>query len=788
MSRVSVAFRRGLAIGILGSIAFASWGCGGRAEGDVPVVSGSAGSNRPATKSDEKVRPERLTLDSKAFEDGGLSVASEYTGRLPDPRGPAQLREAIAGRGRLGLSVVQAQIDQAELSPDAPREKRVELSRLYYKLAQLAMYEGDFDRADAALIQAREVGAKAGVPEAFLDDLTVLRGIVSLRQGEVDNCILCLGPSSCIFPIAPEAAHRRKEGSRGAVARFTEYLEKRPGDLRVRWLLNLAYMTLDEYPGRVPKRFLIPIDAYQSKRRFARFENVAGPAGLTARGPNLAGGSVYDDFTGDGRPDLLTTSLDVDHGATLMVNRGDGTFEDRSTSAGLDDQVHALNVTRADIDNDGDLDALLLRGGWDVPMRMTLLRNAGDGTFADATEAAGLAEPIATEAAAFGDYDDDGLVDLFVCGEYYPPGGSGTGVKPDPRNRCRLYRNRGAGRFEEVGAKAGVAAELCSKGCAWGDYDGDGRLDLFVSNFVGDCRLFHNEGDGTFRDTAGELGVKSPEHGFACWFWDYDNDGRLDLYINDYSTSLAATAALALGEKIGGRSRPRLYRNVGREGFRDVAAETGLDRAVMPMGCNFGDIDNDGYLDVYLGTGAMSYEYLVPNVLWKNVEGERFEDVTTASGTGHLQKGHGVSFADFDDDGDLDLFVEAGGAVPGDRAYNLLFRNPLAGRTAVKLRLVGTKSNRAALGARIKATVQDGDGKTRAIHRTIGNNSSFGGNSLVELIGLGEKGVLAELEVSWPGGGSVQRFRNPPSAGLLEIVEGSAEPRVVTAEGKDGGR
>ena len=205
-------------------------------------------------------------------------------------------------------------------------------------------------------------------------------------------------------------------------------------------------------------------------------------------------------------------------------------------------------------------------------------------------------------------------------------------------------------------------------------------------------RLYHNRGDGTFVDVAPGLGVTGSDASFACWFWDYDNDGRLDIYVNENLTSLAETAALALGLDAGQKSgRPRLYRNLGPDGFREVSREVGLDRPMAPMGCNFGDVDNDGFLDFYLGTGWFSYCGLVPNVLFKNVEGRRFEDVTTSTGTGHLQKGHGVSFADFDDDGDLDLFVETGGAVPGDRSYNQLFRNPGHGRHWLKVRLVGTQ-------------------------------------------------------------------------------------------------
>src|SRR5262249_27697458 len=158
--------------------------------------------------------------------------------------------------------------------------------------------------------------------------------------------------------------------------------------------------------------------------------------------------------------------------------------------------VYALNVTRADYDNDGDLDMLLLRGGWERPLRLSLLRNRGDASFDDVTVAAGLAEPIASESAAWGDYDDDGRLDLVVCGESLPRGGRPSSKPGDPRNRCRLYHNEGDGRFKDLAASAGVLNEGCAKGSAWGDYDGDGRLDLFVSNMGQPCRLYRNEGEG----------------------------------------------------------------------------------------------------------------------------------------------------------------------------------------------------------------------------------------------------------------------------------------------------
>jgi hypothetical protein len=175
----------------------------------------------------------------------------------------------------------------------------------------------------------------------------------------------------------------------------------------------------------------------------------------------------------------------------------------------------------------------------------------------------------------------------------------------------------------------------------------------------------------------------------------------------------------------------------------------------------------------------MSYSGLVPNVMLENVEGRRFEDVTESSRTGHLQKGHGVSFADWDGDGDLDLFAVQGGGYPGDQGYNVLFQNPGHGRHWLKVKLVGTKTNRSALGARIQAELKGPDGGWRSIYRTIGNNGSFGGNSLVESIGLGDATAVARLTVTWPTSRTTQTFRDLAADRMIEITEGADSYRVV---------
>jgi FG-GAP-like repeat/ASPIC and UnbV len=732
-----------------------------------PAGTSAAGVGRRAP-----ARPANVAIDPRQFEDSGFKTASAFTGTIRDPRSLKDLRDALEARGPGGIRELTARYQALNADPSKP-EQAGERMMLEKSLGLMTMYEGRWSDSAHWIQSALTRTQSAIAPPQERAELTAIMGILALRRGEVENCINCVGPSSCIFPISRQAVHQNQEGSREAVRWFTEYLRQWPADLRIIWLLNIAYMTLGEYPEKVPPQFLISVDLFRSKLDVGRFENVASSVGLTSRGPNLCGGSVFDDFTGDSLPDIFTSSLDPGLGASLYVNRGDGSFEDRSARAGLADQVYALNVSRADFDNDGDLDVVLLRGGWERPLRLSLLQNRGDGSFADATIASGLGEPIQTEAAAWGDYDNDGWADLFVCGEYLSPGARAPDPKADRRNRCRLYRNLGDGRFVDEAENAGVVNERCAKGAAWGDYDGDGRLDLFVSNMGQESRLYRNEGGGRFKDVARETGITGPSMSFACWFWDYDNDGFLDLYVNDYQAGMAEVVASAAGVNREGGHRPRLYRNLGPSGFRDVCATAGLARAMVPMGCNFGDIDNDGFLDIYLGTGGMCYEYLVPNLMFKNVDGQRFEDVTVSSQTGHLQKGHGVSFADWDNDGDLDLFCEAGGAVPGDKSYNLLFQNPGHGHHWLKVRLIGTSTNRAALGAKVKVSLRSADGKTRSVHRTIGNNSSFGGNSLVESIGLLDATRVAELAVTWPTSGTRQSFRNLAADQLVVITEGS---------------
>jgi len=217
----------------------------------------------------------------------------------------------------------------------------------------------------------------------------------------------------------------------------------------------------------------------------------------------------------------------------------------------------------------------------------------------------------------------------------------------------------------------------------------------------------------------------------------------------------------------------RLYHNVGGR-FVDVTEKSGLAHVVLAMGANHGDLDGDGWLDIRVGTGAPSYSTAVPNRTFRNRDGRSFVDVTTATGTGHLQKGHAVVFADIDDDGDVDLLENIGGFVTGDAFNRVLFENPGQGNEWVRLELTGTRSNRAAIGARLRLVVESADGSVREIHRVVGTGGSFGASPLAQHVGVGRARTIRLLEVRWPfGEGATQTFRDLPLRRLVEIREGA---------------
>ncbi len=265
-------------------------------------------------------------------------------------------------------------------------------------------------------------------------------GATWLRAGEVENCLLMPNADRCLFPVLPGGVHAKQEGAKNAAAIFKEYLAGNPDDLEVRWLLNLSYMLLGTYPQDVPAEYLLKPEIFRSEIRMPRFMDVAASTGFGTR--DVAGGTIADDFDGDGLVDVILTSVDHCTEPRYYHNKGDGTFEDWTKTAGFADQFGAINAVQTDYNNDGKLDIFMLRGGWEFPIRNSLLRNNGDGTFTDVTKDVGLESgDYATHSAAWGDYDNDGWLDVFVAHELQPG---------------QLFHNRGDGTFEDVTAKSGI--------------------------------------------------------------------------------------------------------------------------------------------------------------------------------------------------------------------------------------------------------------------------------------------------------------------------------------------
>jgi hypothetical protein len=667
----------------------------------------------------------------------------------------ASLPEIAAAWKQPGVDAIDA-MEQSAGDSSLSEEERV---KLHANQACCWIYEGHPERALQLLEPLRKrVEENSEIASTTLYTVIYLQGVCSLRLGETENCVMCRGESSCILPLRPAAQHTMQTGSRQAVQYFTEYLEKFPDDLEVKWLLNIAHMTLGEYPGQVDAKYLVSLERYNTNEHsIGRFRDVGHLLGINRL--NSAGGTILDDFDNDGLLDLIFSSVDPATPLAFYRNQGDGRFDDRSEAAGIRDQLGGLNCVQADYDNDGRLDIFVTRGAWlKNPMRPSLLRNEGGGRFRDVTEEAGLLHPTNSDNAQFADFDNDGWLDLFVCGEVQP---------------SRLFRNLGTGKFEDVTTAAGLN-DLPGmwKGLSWFDYDNDGYPDIFLNSYSTTAKLLHNDSNGRFTDATAAMGISGPEMGLACWTWDYDNDGWLDIFATCYDKTLGDTIKGLLGEPHT-KKQNKLYRNLAGEGFQDVTESAGLTECFQTMGCNFGDFDNDGFLDMYLGTGDHDVSSLVPNRMFRNLAGQRFVDITSSSGTGHLQKGHGVGCGDWDRDGDVDIAIEMGGAIPGDKYHNLMFLNPGQGNHWLNVKLVGAKSNRCAIGARIKL-VTAGD-KPLVVHRSVSSGSSFGANPLEQLLGLGPHDRVASLEVHWPSSGVTQVFRDIVADQHLEIHEDQAE-------------
>jgi len=685
---------------------------------------------------------------------GGKNEADLAFRSLPKPDGWNQDLRGLCEIREKSLSVMIDRLENNQLLDKRGQAPGSALDRIeeYYGLANLYAYRGDMDKAVAQWESAYQIASTQLT--GAMPELEEVLGIAYLHKSEMENDVYRHPGDRCIFPPRLGMRYEKTADSQKAIEYFLKYLDRKPDVLDVSWLLNLAYMTLGGYPGQVPQKYLIPLSVFESAESVPRFVDVASAAGIATFGESA--GIIVDDFDNDGLLDVMLSDYDQCGAMHFFHNNGDGTFSDRTKQAGLDAQLGGYSMFQTDYNNDGCLDVLVLRGAWEFPQRKSLLRNNCDGTFTDVTAQSGLAEPAtSTQAAAWADFDNDGLLDLIVGNE---------------NGGLQLFHNKGDGTFENIARAAGVERGGFIKAVAAGDYDNDGYVDFYVSVMNGAHYLYHNNHNLTFTEVSFEAGVSKLTQSSPAWFFDYDNDGWPDLFVGSYFVSLEENMRSYLGLPPNAETL-KLFKNMKNGTFQDVTREVRLDKVFMPMGANFGDIDNDGYLDIYLGTGNPSYASLLPNVMLRNHEGKFFSDVTASSGTGDLHKGHGVAFADIDNDGDEDLLAQIAGATPGDSHPTRLFENPGNGNDWVNLHLVGVKSNRAAIGTRIRLIVANAKGEKRSIYRTVGSGGSFGASPLAQHIGLGKSARIIELEIWWPASNTRQVFTRVGKNQFLEIKE-----------------
>ena len=523
-----------------------------------------------------------------------------------------------------------------------------------------------------------------------------------------------------------------------------------------------------------------------------QFVNVAREAGITFKHENGASkeklmpetfgaGVAWIDFDNDGLPDLFfSNGADLAHnkpspGNVLYRNLGNGKFEDVTKKAGVSGNgMFATGVTVGDYDNDGFLDLFIT--GYNSRQ---LFHNNGDGTFTDVTAKAGVAGGGWSSSAAWVDYDRDGYLDLFVARylEYDIKNAPYCGYKQEGfRMYCdpqqfdgvpdQLFHNNHDGTFTDVSVKAGIANRAGKGlGVVVGDIDLDGWPDIFVTNDGVRNFLYHNKGDGTFQDITYTAGTGFDMNGKAMAgmgteIADFDGDGLPDIFLTAFS-----------------REYNTLYRNLGKLLFEDVTLKAGLQSGLLTLafGTKLFDYDNDGDLDIFCTNGHVTdnvelydpqLSYKESDLLYENIGGGKFKDVSAESGPAFRIKhvGRGAAVADFDNDGDLDIVIaDCGGPA-------LLYRNDGGNRNhwlAIKAR--GRESNRFGLGSKVRVTA---GGVTQ--YREINPSGSYLSTSDMRLyIGLGKETVAARLEIQWPRG-KTQILENVPANQVLLLDESNA--------------
>ena len=528
-------------------------------------------------------------------------------------------------------------------------------------------------------------------------------------------------------------------------------LEKDPDNQRaISWLWLIA-QRLGGYPDFVPPAFRMVMKAGYDKPT-VEFEDIASRIGLdkTSAGRGMA---IFD-YDNDGYQDIVIAS--AHGGCNLFHNNGDGTFTDVSIASGLDNAVNTFAITVGDYNNDGFPDLYITRLGFYVGEGQ-LFRNNGDGTFTDVTTEAGLHMWGPSFTPTWVDYDGDGFLDLFIS--------NNLGGIFDRKTPNRLFHNNGDGTFTEVTEQAGLETYWPTIVCAWGDYDNDGRPDLFLSNGLGRSQLYHNNGDGTFTDVSETAGIDEIGFGSPAFWWDYDNDGWMDIGQYEWSDHENVIYTMRNGEGPPDGRPFRCYRN-NRDGtFTKVSADIGLTGCWGTMSGNCGDFNNDGHLDLVLGNGSPRMDRLEPMIVLET-DGKKFRNITFSAGFPITGKSHGVTLADLFGDGRLSILVAAGGAYPGDLLTTGVFYPRTLPGNYLNVRLVGTVSNRSAIGSRI--TLEAGGKKQ---YREISGGTNFGCLPLEQHFGMGGITSVDAVVVRWPSG-LVQRFGDLEINKTYEFTEG----------------
>lgn len=563
------------------------------------------------------------------------------------------------------------------------------------------------------------------------------------------------------------AFHHQTDSTLRAIELFGRLLEDDPGDRLLEWLMCYCHMTLGTFPDGLPASIQTRNPFFDSYYGAARdhaaeqhadlvFVDRASELGIDVF--DAGKGAAVEDFDGDGDFDIITGG-NFDPIRYFRFDSGTG-FVDRSVEAGLEGigQVHIM--TAADYDNDGLIDVFV---GRPFPHYL-LLHNLGDGRFEEVTRTAGLLdgwlpdEVSFTWGSAWGDIDNDGDLDLFVArwGMKIPFLG---GPLAQPYRQSHLFVNNGDGRFADRTAEFGLMEWVEDRGIigvAFGDIDNDGFVDLFLSGLAAQTSFILRNAEGLRFEE-----VERHESGFMAAFVDLDHDGQLEIFQGGFTDGRTSAESGIFRDgvaNVGGYSA--ILRRTDDGSFeRDRAYFAGGTLPIPTMGCSYGDLDNDGCLDFYLGTGNPEGWTVVPNLMFRGGRDgrrctDRAADITMLNGFGTIQKGHGIVFADFDDDGDQDVLSVLGGMWQGDRWPNQLFVNEGDNTNNwVKIRLRGRQTNYYGLGARIKVTAAAPDGDTIIRTYAMDNKTGFGSAPYLAHIGLLDATSILEVEVYWPVSG-----------------------------------